>query len=259
MELSAEQISEIIKLAQSAADKIMELYSSATIKTEKKQDSTPVTNADMASNQIIVTGLREMFPQIPVVSEEEDTVQEIDQNGPCWLVDPLDGTKEFLAENGEFCINIALVIHRHPVFGLIVVPVEKLIIWAQAGKGVWKAEGGLSTRLTLEKPEANREPKLFACSRSHINKETYDFMDRYLDAEIVEKGAAIKYLLLAERKADIYPRFGRTMEWDTAAGHIILVESGGILKRYDGGELLYMKPGFVNDSFIAYAAGIKEA
>lgn len=257
MRLNSAQIYDIILLVNKAANKVMEIYAQDSVQTIEKADLTPVTSADLASNEILVSGLKNIFPTIPIVSEEENIAQNITNKDMCWLVDPLDGTKEFLAKNGEFTINVALIANKQPEFGVIAVPAEGIVVFAQRGEGLWEQVSGQIRKIVIPTYQEKRTPKRLICSRSHLNDSSEDFMKKFPEVELVRRGAAIKYLMLSKKQADIYPRFGRTMEWDTAAGQIILEEAGGTIVQYsDGSPLTYMKPDFVNDSFIAYAAGI---
>ena len=257
MRLNSAQIYNIIQLVNKAANKVMEIYAQNAVQTTEKADFTPLTTADLASNEILVRGLKNLFPAIPIVSEEENITQNITDKDTCWLVDPLDGTKEFLAKNGEFTINVALIVNSKPVFGVIAVPAEDVIVFAQKGEGIWQQSGGKIQKLMIATSQEKTKAKNFACSRSHLSAASEEFLQKFPEVKILKKGAAIKYLMLAKKEADVYPRFGRTMEWDTAAGQIILEEAGGtIVQCSDSSPLTYMKPDFVNDSFIAYAAGI---
>lgn len=257
MRLNSAQIHNIIRLVNKAANKVMEIYAQNSVQITEKADFTPVTAADLASNEILVSGLKNLFPTIPIVSEEENITQNITDKDTCWLVDPLDGTKEFLAKNGEFTINVALIVNKQPEFGVIAVPAEGIVVFAQRGEGLWEQSGGQIRKIAIPTSQEKTTARRLVCSRSHLNASSEDFMKKIPEVELLRRGAAIKYLMLSQKQADIYPRFGRTMEWDTAAGQIILEEAGGTIVQYsDGSPLTYMKPDFVNDSFVAYAAGI---
>jgi 3'(2'), 5'-bisphosphate nucleotidase len=247
---------ELIELAESAAREIMRIYTLDDRELEYKDDSTPLTLADRISSEIIVKGLRKLYPHIPVVSEE-DNPEDIDPNALpeyFWLVDPLDGTKEFVARNGEFAINIALIKGKQPVYGLIHIPAKDETVWAIKGKGAFSSQTG-PLRKRTEKLDMESEGLKIAASRSYISKETLSYNEKFNAPELIPKGSSLKYVMLAKGEADIYPRFGRTMEWDTAAGQVIIEETGGkIVDAYTDKDFEYRKKDFANTSFIAYSA-----
>jgi 3'(2'), 5'-bisphosphate nucleotidase len=241
-------------LAREAAREILRIYA-GDIGVRTKSDKSPVTDADQAAEKIIVAGLRRLTPETAVVAEEEMAaghVPKID-GSPFWLVDPLDGTKEFIKKNGEFTVNIALIENGHPTLGIVLAPVPDTLWRGVAGIGADKSEGGgaftpISTRVP---PAAG----LTACaSRSTALYADLDIWFRnngLTVAERVQAGSSLKFCLIAEGKADIYPRFGPTNEWDTAAGQGVLEAAGGEVVTTDGRPFLYGKPGFGNPHFIA--------
>jgi 3'(2'), 5'-bisphosphate nucleotidase len=247
---------ELIQLAESAGKEIMRIYTLDDRELEYKDDSTPLTLADRIASEVIVLGLKKLYPDIPVVSEE-DSPEDIDPNSLpeyFWLVDPLDGTKEFVARNGEFAINIALIRGKQPLYGLIHIPAKNETVWAIKGKGAFSTHTGELIK-RKEKLDMEAEGLKIAASRSYISKETLSYNEKFNKPELIPKGGSLKYVMLAKGEADIYPRFGRTMEWDTAAGQIIIEETGGkIVDAYSGNAFKYRKKGFANTSFIAYAA-----
>ncbi len=245
-------------LAIEAGAAIMKIYEAgATITT--KADKTPVTNADRAAEDIILAGLRRLTPDIPVVSEEATAAHGLPQNvGPrFWLVDPLDGTREFIARNGEFTVNIGLIEDRRPTLGVLLAPAKgNGALYAGHGPGTATlAEGRGAPRSIAARP-VPREGLTVLISRSHAEKASVDaFLARYPVHARMAMGSALKFGALAEGVGDLYVRLGRTMEWDTAAGHAVLVSAGGRVETVEGTEFLYAKPGFENPHFVARGRG----
>ena len=232
------------------------------LKTEVsfKEDRSPLTEADLASNKFIINSLSEIDKDIPILSEESLVDWNVRKNWTrYWLVDPLDGTKEFINQNGEFTVNIALIEKNEPIMGVIYAPALSTLYYASKNKGTYKFfcdqkinSLSDSTRIITNHKKSSDHFKVFK-SRSHSNEEfenwVKDFVDDY---ELIEKGSSIKFCILAEGKADLYPRFGSTSEWDIAAGHIILTEAGGELESVDHKKILYNnKESVINPHFIA--------
>ena len=232
------------------------------LKTEVsfKKDRSPLTEADLASNKFIINSLSEIDKDIPILSEESLVDWAVRKNWTrYWLVDPLDGTKEFINQNGEFTVNIALIEKNEPIIGVIYAPALSTLYYASKNKGTYKLfcdqkinSLSDSTRIITNHKKSSDHFKVFK-SRSHSNEEfenwVKDFVDDY---ELIEKGSSIKFCKLAEGKADLYPRFGSTSEWDIAAGHIILTEAGGELESVDRKKILYNnKESVINPHFIA--------
>jgi 3'(2'), 5'-bisphosphate nucleotidase len=245
---------EIVALADRAGAVILEHYH-GDVAVRAKADASPVTAADEAAEAVILARLAELTPDIPAVAEETVAAghaPEVD-GGPFWLVDPLDGTKEFLSRNGEFTVNIALVQAREPVLGVVLAPARGQAWWGARGKGstVRDAHGNAHPIAARKAPPAGL---VAIASRSHRDPETQAFLDQAGVAECISAGSSLKFCLVAEGKADLYPRFGRTMEWDTAAGHAVLAAAGGRVTTRDGAPFLYRKPGFENPPFIARGA-----
>jgi len=245
---------EIAALADRAGAVVLEHYH-GDVAVRAKADASPVTAADEAAEAVILACLAELTPEIPVVAEETVAaghVPEID-DGPFWLVDPLDGTKEFLSRNGEFTVNIALVQAREPVLGVVLAPARCQAWWGVRGRGAVARDAEGNTRaIAVRQPPAGGLVAI--ASRSHRDAETQAFLDQAGVAECISAGSSLKFCLIAEGKADLYPRFGRTMEWDTAAGHAVLAAAGGRVTTRDGAPFLYRKPGFENPPFIARGA-----
>jgi 3'(2'), 5'-bisphosphate nucleotidase len=242
-------------LAREAAREILRIYA-GDLGERAKADKSPVTDADHAAEAVIVKGLRTLTPGIVVVAEEEMAaghVPALDGESPFWLVDPLDGTKEFIKRNGEFTVNIALVDKKRPVLGILLAPVPDTLWRGAVGLGADKSEGGGAfTAISTRKPPA--EGLTAFASRSTAIYSDLDIWFRNSGLTVAERkqaGSSLKLGLIAEGKADIYPRFGPTSEWDTAAGHAVLDAAGGEIVTTDGQPLSYGKAKFLNPHFIA--------
>jgi 3'(2'), 5'-bisphosphate nucleotidase len=260
---STDLIPELLETAREAArqagNAIMEVYLSGSFGTTSKKDASPLTRADKAAHQIIVWHLQKT--NLPVLSEEglqTDFAERKDWE-MYWLVDPLDGTKEFLKQNGEFTVNIALMQQNIPIAGVVYAPVLDSLYYGGSGTGVYKEQAGetivlppLHESTTIEKLQQKQEVIVIA-SRSHLTQETIAFTRQFKHVQFTTMGSSLKFMLLAENKADIYPRFAPTMEWDTAAAHAILRAQGkGIYQADLQTELVYNKPDLLNPSFIAF-------
>lgn len=263
-EKELEELLSISLIAVLAAGKaVMDIYENS-YKIEFKKDNSPLTYADLKSNEIIVSHLSKTF--IPIISEELASVPyETRKNWKnFWIVDPLDGTKEFIQRNGEFTINVALVEGQKPILGIVYAPAINSLFFSTIYKGGYKLVFNLKDKFTyldiVEKSIKLKLPKTskvsIAASRSHLNLKTLDFIqklkDHFPNTKVVNKGSSLKFCMVADGIASIYPRFGRTMEWDTAAGHAILNSvSGKVCCSVNGDELLYNKPELSNADFIA--------
>jgi 3'(2'), 5'-bisphosphate nucleotidase len=245
---------EIVALADRAGAVILEHYQ-GEVAVRTKADASPVTAADEAAEAVILARLAELTPEIPVVAEETVAAGHVPEigDGPFWLVDPLDGTKEFLSRNGEFTVNIALVQAREPVLGVVLAPARAQAWWGARGRGATArdADGGKRAIVVRKAPPG---ALVAIASRSHRDAETEAFLDQAGVETCISAGSSLKFCLVAEGKADLYPRFGRTMEWDVAAGHAVLAAAGGRVTTRDGAPFLYRKPGFENPAFIARGA-----
>jgi 3'(2'), 5'-bisphosphate nucleotidase len=225
-------------------------YQAAGVTAITKADGSPVTASDHESETIILAALRRLAPDVPVVSEEAAAAGHAPAVGArFFLVDPLDGTKEFIGRNGEFTVNIALIEAREAVLGVVLAPARAHAWWGARGKGA-KARDADGRVRAIAVRRAPARPVAIA-SRSHRDPETQAFLDQAGVAECISAGSSLKFCLVAEGKADLYPRFGRTMEWDVAAGHAVLAAAGGRVTTRDGAPFLYRKPGFENPPFIA--------
>lgn len=217
-----------------------------------KDDRTPVTEADLAADRLIVAGLRAAAPAIPVISEERAGAgtPAPPEGGRFWLVDPLDGTREFVAGSAEFTVNIALVEDGRPVLGVLHLPALGETYLADGQGRALHAVGDGAPRPIRARPVPAEGPAVIA-SRSHRDAETDAYIAGLRPSRIESAGSALKFGLLARGEADVYPRFGCTMEWDTAAGHAVLAAAGGHVRDMSGTALRYGKAGFVNPPFVA--------
>ena len=247
----AQQVGHITRQAGAA---ILKIYESEDFGVETKADDSPLTRADKAANEVIVAGLRQLTLQAPIVSEEGRDIPyaERQQYTRFWLVDPLDGTKEFIKRNGEFTVNVALIENGRPVLGAVYVPVTDELFYAAQGEGAWQEDKGQIHAASFTLQDTNLR---VVASRSHLNAATQSFMDGLNDPEIVSRGSSLKIIELARGKAHVYPRLAPTMEWDTAAAHAVLLEAGGrLVDEGTGKELVYNKEVLRNPHFIAYGA-----
>ncbi len=242
----------LLPVAEEAGRETMRFYGAP--EATWKADGSPVTAADHAAERIILPALRDLTPNIPVISEEEAAAGISPQlrGKRFWLVDPLDGTKEFIKQNGEFTVNIALIDDGAPVLGIVHVPVTGET-YAAAGKGTatLAVAGGTPRPIAVRKPPA--EGLTVVASRSHgAGNALDDFLAGLTIAERRMAGSSVKLCLVARGDADLYPRLAPTMEWDIAAGHAVLLGAGGRVETLDGKPLRYAKPGFLNPNFVAY-------
>ncbi len=246
-------LAEINDLAIFAGKEILSIYH-RDLKVRKKSDNSPVTEADEAAEKIILAGLRRLTPNIPVVAEEEVSKGNLIDVGdnPFWLVDPLDGTKEFIANRNEYTVNIGLIENTKPTMG---------VVFAPALDQCFSADGPGTAIKCVESSEpqpinARELPKsglIVTTSRSHSDpREMSKLLKNYISSKVLVSGSSIKFCLIASGEADIYPRYGPTNEWDTAAGHAILAAAGGSVKTIHNDELTYGKDKFKNPEFIAY-------
>lgn len=249
------------RLALEAGDAIMEIYQAPDMGVEQKADASPVTAADLAADRIISDGLRAAFPDIPLVTEEQAATHGA-LHGDFLSVDPLDGTKEFVQRRGDFTVNIAYVRDGTPVRGVVYAPAKERLFYTNAVGQSVEEDGthdpsrvGVSMPIRVAQPD-NRALRVVA-SKSHRDAATDAYIARYHVADFKSAGSSLKFCLVATGEADLYPRLGRTMEWDTAAGQAVLLGAGGRVVRFDThGPLLYGKPGYENPFFIAHAPGV---
>lgn len=248
---------EVVEIAAKAGVRIMEIYNAAEgIVYDKKTDNSPLTQADREGNTIICSALEQLSVQFPIISEENKllTYEERKNYEHFWLVDPLDGTKEFIKRNGEFTVNIALIKGQTPVMSVVLAPAINEMYWAVKGLGAFLIKDGETTQLNAKEFTMSDEGLGVVCSRSHLNQETQDFIDKLDNPTKVSTGSSLKFLILAKGEAHLYPRIAPTMEWDTAAAQMILEAAGGkVISNETGEPLLYNKENLLNPYFVAYA------
>jgi len=244
----------ISNIAKEASSKILEIYES-DFAIEHKDDKSPLTAADMASHETICSKLAELTPDIPVLSEESADLPFTTRQKwqTYWLVDPLDGTREFIKRNGEFTVNIALIDHHEPVIGVVHVPVTDVTYFASKGNDAHKQTNkGLPQKIQTRK--TNPERLTVAGSRSHGSERQQKFFEKLGDIEIFAIGSSLKFCLVAEGVVDIYPRFGPTSEWDTAAAQCIVEAAGGLVTDENLNPLRYnTKESLLNPNFLVIA------
>ncbi len=252
----------IRRLALEAGAVIMEHYHNG-FEVEKKADESPVTEADHAADALISAGLRETFPDMPLVTEEQARTHAVSAS-TFLIVDPLDGTKEFVRRRGDFTVNIALVEDGVPVRGVVYAPARKRLFMTDADGNAIEEEGPLAPAARgpmreIRVAQPDNDALRVVASKSHRDAETDAYIRRYRVAEIASAGSSLKFCLVATGEADLYPRLGPTMEWDTAAGHAVLAAAGGRVDVLDEGgrPLTYGKAEFRNPRFIAYAPGVE--
>jgi 3'(2'), 5'-bisphosphate nucleotidase len=254
-------LDDVVALALSAGAAIMEVYG-GEFGVDVKADKSPLTEADRRSNQIIVEGLGRLYPGIPILSEEGKEIPYPLRAGwkALWLVDPLDGTKEFIKRNGEFTANIALIEDGFPVLGVVYAPAKRMLYYAEMGRGAYKVVGnGAPQKIRVRDVSADKI--VVVASRTHLNDETKGFIGgllrHYKKIETISAGSSLKFCLVAEGAADVYPRIAPTMEWDSAAAHAILSAAGGkVVEFQKENELRYNKENLKNPNFVAYGKSI---
>lgn len=237
------------EIAERAGHEILRVYL-GEFEVRNKADASPVTDADERAEQLIIESLAKIAPDIPVIAEESVAAGRVPDigDGPFLLVDPLDGTKEFVSRNGEFTVNIALIENARPVLGVVHLPVLGETYWTSGEGEAWRNRGGERARIRCRVPG---DELVAVASRSHSNPETDEYLSRYPIKERISAGSSLKFCRIAEGVADIYPRIGRTMEWDIAAGHAVLIAAGGRVMTLDEVPLRYGKPGFDNPPIVA--------
>lgn len=250
-------IEKIIDIARKAGEEIMAVYAQ-DFSVEIKGDNSPLTLADQKSNGVIINSLKALYPDIPIISEETKLMpyEQRKNWNEYWLVDPLDGTKEFIKKNGEFTVNIALMSNNEPVLGVVFAPAKNMMWYGLKGTGSFKVnEDGSKTALHKGSDWLDLQKVNVVGSRSHMSEETSQFVEDLKKAgkevDFVSSGSSLKFCLVAEGKADVYPRFAPTMEWDTAAGHAVVAIAGGkVLNWITKEPLQYNKENLLNPFFI---------
>ena len=255
MTIDRNDIVEIQCIVERSGEIINEYYRSQEFTTEWKKDLSPLTDADKASNENIVSGLGRLFPRVPVISEESVLPGYRLRSGwkTAWIVDPLDGTREFIHRNGRFCVNVALIEDRKPVFGMINVVTDGEILWALAGEGCFISKGGKTEPLHARE----RSGKLrMAVSRFNVMEEELQYLDhlqKKYELELVPLSASSKYCMIAKGEIDLAPKFGACSEWDVAAAQVIVEESGGLVASVGAGKTMgYNKPSMTVLPFVAF-------
>ncbi len=246
-------ISELEPIARAAGDAILTIYRQP-FAVEFKQDESPLTAADQGAHEVIVQALARLTPDIPVLSEESDaeTMQARLGWSRYWLVDPLDGTKEFVSRNGEFTVNIALIDHGRPVWGLVYAPVLDKLWYGGKEVGAWRVADGTHKAIQTRPHEAGQAWRVVG-SRNHLSQATLDYLAPLGEVELVSMGSSLKFCIIAEGGAELYPRLAPTCEWDTAAAQAVLEGAGGSVTQLDGTALAYNKPDILNPWFVARA------
>lgn len=259
------KIEDIIQVAHKAGEEILEIYQEDDLGVEMKEDDSPVTIADKRANEVIEEGLKSIAPDIPILSEEAPKAPYAERKKweYCWIVDPVDGTKEFINRNGQFAINIALVKDKHPVVGVIYVPAQSITYYAEKGKGAFKQVENLpADKLPFDHIGENSK-FIAGVSRSHLSNDEKEFINSIaLKGHQVEKmplGASLKHGAIAEGTADFYIKYSGTSEWDIAAGQIIVEETGGaVIDLNTKQPLIYNKATVDNPDFIMFRKGFEE-
>jgi 3'(2'), 5'-bisphosphate nucleotidase len=241
----------LIQTAKDAAALLMQYYKTDLV-VDNKQDKSPVTAADHAANALIMEALKALTPHIPVIAEESAETHAMDVSGAeaFWLVDPLDGTKSFIKQTDEFTVNMGLIVRGVPSWGIIAIPAQNLVYWTEDGKVLRQHSAHTTEIITTRTPP--KEGLTVVASQSHYSDKTDVFLKEHTVAEFIQANSSLKFCRVAEGKADLYPRFGTTMEWDTAAGDALLRAAGGRTEHPDGKAFTYGKAGFENGNFVSY-------
>ncbi len=249
------------RLALEAGDAIMDIYGREDFNIEAKDDDSPVTAADKAADAIIFEGLSKAFPDVMLVTEEQASSHGL-KGDTFLIVDPLDGTKEFINRRGDFTVNIALVENGHPTRGIVYAPAKDRMFFTLAdGQSVEETAPFLHDKIgditPISVAKSDNDALMVVASKSHRDQATDDYINKYAVKDMTSAGSSLKFCLVATGEADLYPRLGRTMEWDTAAGHAVLTGAGGNVVEFSGHQTLtYGKDGFANPFFIAYAPSV---
>jgi 3'(2'), 5'-bisphosphate nucleotidase len=243
----------LMPIVESAGEAIMKVYDGA-FAVQRKDDNSPLTLADLESQRVIIEGLARITPDIPILSEESAAAPWAERQRwrELWIVDPLDGTREFVKRNGEFTVNIALVVDHEPLLGIVSAPAQRTAFWGLAGGGAFtRAHGQATRRIHTVAPQ---QPLRVVGSRSHLSPKTAAYLTRLGRHVMTGVGSSLKFCLLADGQAELYPRFGPTSEWDTAAGQAVLEAAGGHVTRLDGHRLRYnCRESVINGDFLAFS------
>jgi len=254
-----QDLNQLVNISHRAGTAILEWYG-GDMGITHKADNSPLTKADLASHELINAELTRLWPQIPVLSEESaDIAWEIRRHWrEYWLVDPLDGTREFISRNGEFTVNIALIRDHQPILGIVYVPVTGICYFGATQYGAWRQHGNApATAIEVRQPAA--EPAVIVGSRSHANPELPSQLSKLGPHELISMGSSLKFCRVAEGQADFYPRLGPTSEWDTAAAQAVVEAAGGLVVKIDGSPLDYnTKKTYLNPYFFVFADPARE-
>jgi 3'(2'), 5'-bisphosphate nucleotidase len=261
--VSSQLVNDVLEISQEASARVMAIYrqylqsdeSAQGIRLDNKDDNSPLTQADLAAHSIITESLRKLTPHIPVVSEEDTSTNNHRQpQGTFWLIDPLDGTKEFLARSGDFTVNIALIQDSIAMFGVVEAPALDAIYWGGDSLGAFRREKGVAKAIRVSpRSQDDQRPIRVAASKSHMNPETARFIEQLGPHELIQIGSSMKFCKIAEGAIDCYPRMGPTCEWDTAAAQAVVEAAGGYVSKVDGTPLRYGKPDILNPHFVVSA------
>jgi len=255
-------INKLIALIRKAGEEILDVYNRRDLNVGKKADRSPITEADIRSNEVIIEELKLIAPRIPIISEENKSIPYAERKTweKFWLVDPLDGTKEFINRNGEFTVNIALVENGIPIVGIILLPVKGIIFTGEKGIGAFQVEtganGDIRTPLRVS-AKTDKSTLLAAISRSHLSDKTKKFI-KNINARTISSGSSLKFALVAKGEADIYPRLSPTWEWDTAAGEVVAEAAGAVVCGLDGKALKYNKEVPKHEGFLVCQPELKK-
>lgn len=259
------RINDIIKIARKAGLAVMEIYKEDDLGVEMKEDNSPVTIADLQSNKIIEEGLKQLSPEIPLLSEEAPKASYAERKNweYCWIVDPIDGTKEFIKRTGQFAINIALVKDKHPIIGVIYLPAHDIVYFAEKGKGAFKKTADQPADRLPFTIQANRKHFVAGVSHSHLSNEEKEFIESIRKSghsvKEIGLGASLKHGAVAEGTVDFYIKYSGTSEWDIAAGQLIVEETGGaVLDMNTKQPIIYNKANIENPDFIMFRKGFEK-
>lgn len=251
---------QIVTVARHAGQAIMEIYAAPSFEVMAKADDSPLTKADLAADRVIQQGLTDLGLGWPILTEESAQIDYEDRKNwqRFWLVDPLDGTKEFVKRNGEFTVNIALIENGVPILGVVYAPALDVCYYGMRGTGAFVQRGKSPAQIIAVKTPSAGEVLKVVASRSHSDARTEALLGKLGGHECISMGSSLKLCLVAEGAAHFYPRLGPTMEWDTAAAHAVVSAAGGVVRDREGKELSYNKPDLHNPEFFVHASGESE-
>jgi 3'(2'), 5'-bisphosphate nucleotidase len=244
---------ELCALAVAAGERIMQIRAEG-VSAEYKEDASPVTRADKEADAMIVARLRQLAPAVPVISEESESQQDISQAPNFWLVDPLDGTKNFIRGGTGFTVNIGLIAHGTPILGVIYLPAQGILYFGAQGTGAFRKRDDEAQAQRITTRPMPAQDRTAIISHDHAREDTAAWLERYGITQTSSASSSLKFCKIAEGEADVYPRTGPTMEWDTAAGHAIVLAAGGSMVTLDEQPFLYGKPQFLNGGFVVCGA-----